>query len=253
MKSKKNDFGLYIHIPFCSKICHYCDFSKTSKWDSSLVKSYFHVIEKELFLWREKYLKPNQISLSSVYLGGGTPGLFAQEYKKIAAYLENILQSDYEFTIEANPEDFDEKKLLIWKGLGINRVSLGIQTFNTNGLKFLTRAHTAKKSLESIEILQKHSFNYSTDFIYGWKGQSLEDWQRDLDTIASIRPPHLSLYSLTYEPGTPIGRAQLRGKLESKDDNFYTDCYELSCGFLRQLNYVHEEVSNWSQKGKFAR
>ena len=253
MKHNQTNFGLYIHVPFCSQICHYCDFAKTANWDETLVNRYFQFLQRELSIWKRDYIKPNNLKLGSVYLGGGTPGLFAKEYEPFVELLSDILADDYEFTIEANPKDLDESKLAIWKSSRINRVSLGVQSFHESGLKFLTRNHSSKEALQKVDLLQKYFSNYSLDFIYGWNDQTILDWEKDLRTIEEIEPPHLSLYSLIYEAKTPLGRAYQRGKIVSKEEGFYADCFKLACDRLNHAGYIHEEVSNWAKKSFLAK
>jgi len=237
--------ALYIHIPFCHALCHYCDFSKTANFDSTHVHTYFERIKHHL----ELILPGLKAPVSSVFFGGGTPGLFAKEYRPIFQVLRRLIADDAEVSLEANPRNCSHENLAVWGDLGFNRLSIGIQTFDEAGLKFLTRDHTTYDSEASIRNSRKYFKNVNVDLIYGWNGQTESSWERDLSVVGELGVPHLSLYNLTYEPRTPIGRAHHRGRLAGADEVSLLAYYERARQVLGATGYLHEEVSNWSQPG----
>ena len=163
--------GLYLHIPFCKSICHYCDFPKTRLFNKDLVSKYFSKLKTVLQQW----LSVDSIHFSSVYLGGGTPGLFAEEYASIFALLRGYIDKDAEITIEVNPNDVRRENLSIWKDFGINRISIGVQSFNDDALRFLTRSHSSKTAEHSIELAKDFFSNVNIDLIYGLPSQKVKD------------------------------------------------------------------------------
>ena len=238
-------WGLYLHIPFCSELCHYCDFAKTARWDDKTVTQYFSALEQHLAAWLEQVVAPRGIRLASLYLGGGTPGLFTREYEAIFAMAAPHLVPQAEITLEANPKNITVDSLTHWKKLGINRVSVGVQSFHAEGLQFLTRDHTPAQLQESLSLLSTHFPSYNLDLIYSWPGQSLEMWNQDLIQAVAFSPSHLSLYNLTYAPQTPIGRAHERKKILSPDDESQAEFYDVARTFLSTEGYLQEEVANW--------
>ena len=168
------------------------------------------------------------------------------------AELSSYLDASSEITIEANPEHITEEKLKIWRDVGFNRLSLGVQTFNETGLKFLTRTHNEKSARASIELAMKHFSNVNADLIYGWSGQSEQTWLRDLEIMTAIRLQHVSLYSLTYEPATVIGRRKERGLIVPDTDERLAAYYDTAKTQLKKAGYLHEEISNWHTAGNEA-
>ncbi len=241
--------GLYIHIPFCSFCCHYCDFVKTANWDENLVKKFFITLKKHIQHWKCEYLNPHHLKIETVNIGGGTPGLFSHEYEGIFEELESCLLPNTEISIEVNPLNAHHATIKKWQELGINRVSIGIQTFDDQGLSFLKRDHTKNHAIKSIEVTQQYIENINLDLIYAWKDQTLKIWQEDLATALNLQPKHLSLYNLTYAEGTPIGRAHARGKIIELTDSTQYAMYEHARLLLEKKGFIHDEVSNWSQPG----
>ena len=249
MKSSRalefNDFGLYIHIPFCHAICHYCDFAKTANFDGKLSAAYL-----ERLLFHIELMAPHlKMPFTSVFFGGGTPGLFSQEYRPLMDRLRSLLAPGAEVSLEANPNNCSIKSLELWRELGFNRLSIGVQTFSPVGLEFLTRDHGAAEALASIRDSMSIFTNVNIDLIYGWKGQTLESWKKDLQVALDLQIPHLSLYNLTYEPRTPIGRSFHRGGLKGADDTRLAEYYDIARQTLAENRFDHEEVSNWSKSG----
>jgi oxygen-independent coproporphyrinogen III oxidase len=229
--------SLYLHIPFCRSVCHYCDFAKTANYDNKSTENYFRTLGHHL------NSVDFQNPLKTLFLGGGTPSLFAKEYESIFHKIN--FDPQCEISLEANPEDLHLCK--DWKNIGINRLSIGVQTFSPLGLKTLTRlpSNTLK---ESILKAHNHFPNLNIDLIYGWPGQSLADWQSDLSWVLEHKIPHVSLYALTFEAGTVFGRKLKRDIMHAPDDDQYLEYYSLACELLRGT-YTHEEVSNWSLPG----
>jgi oxygen-independent coproporphyrinogen-3 oxidase len=242
-------WGLYIHIPFCSELCHYCDFAKTARWDEATVSQYFSVLHQHLADWLTHVVVPRGVRFVSLYLGGGTPGLFTREYETLFALMAPYLLPSAEITLEANPNNLTPQSLAHWRGLGVNRVSAGVQSFEEKGLRFLTRDHTPLQLQQTLSLLPQYFSSYNIDLIYSWPGQSLTSWKQDLEKAAALSPAHLSLYNLTYAPQTPIGRAHERKKIQSPPDESQAEFYEVAQSFLATKGYLQEEISNWYRPG----
>lgn len=253
LNKKTKTVGLYLHIPFCRFLCHYCDFVKTARWTEGLVDLYFSALSKHLEFWIKTFLIPEGYKLGSVFVGGGTPSLFAKEYENIFCLIEPFLTEDAEITLEANPDNMSEENLRFWKSLGFNRISCGVQSFSSAGLEALTRKHKASEVPLAYERARKYFDSINLDLIYGWNGQTLEDWKQELAQLTKLSPDHASLYLLTYAPGTPIGRAHERGKIKASHDKVLESFYEMARSSLAEAGYAHEEVSNWSKGGKSCR
>ena len=206
-------------------------------------------ISRELSL-RKDYL---QDGIKTVYFGGGTPSLLPTEQ---ISFLINKISNTYniapqaEITLEANPEDINNQKARELFDLGINRISLGVQSFNDEILQKLNRAHSKKDALNAIEILQNSGFsNLTIDLIYGIPGQSIEMWQANLAQVTSLEIPHLSCYALTIEEKTAFGHWQKAGKLIPVPDISYEEEYKIMCNYLAAEGYEHYEVSNFARSG----
>jgi oxygen-independent coproporphyrinogen-3 oxidase len=159
------------------------------------------------------------------------------------------LHPDAEITLEANPEHVTAARVDLWAELGINRLSLGVQSFQERGLKFLTREHSPAKAREAVELARKAISNVNLDLIYGWQSQELKDWQDDLNAAMALDIQHLSLYTLTYEGRTPLARMHRRGVLDALPDERLESMYLMACQSLRAAGFAHEEVSNWHRPG----
>ncbi len=247
-------FGLYLHFPFCDAICHYCDFAKTALHDPALRHAYLLKLEEHLNVWTEwRRSQGDQKKFSSVFLGGGTPSLFAQELAPLFARLSHQLADDAEITLEANPNHVNESHCNIWRSLGVNRISIGVQTFSVEGLRFLTRQHSPEQAIAAIETAQKYFPTVNVDLIYGWQNQTLEEWRRDLQMVTDLNVPHLSLYNLIVEEGTVFGRRRQRQLLPSPPDELEWQMFRSAQEHLGQQGFAHEEVSNWSWQGHSCR
>jgi len=239
--------GLYVHIPFCSALCNYCDFAKTANYGKVHVKEYLDVLLTQLIQWKN-ILGPEK-KFTSVFFGGGTPGLFAKEYDSLMGVIHEMSAQGAEVTLEANPDNVSLENIQTWKSLGINRLSVGVQTFDEKGLKDLTRQHSIHKALSALELASKNFPKSNGDLIYGWNGQTLESWRRDLEMMVSTGVDHVSLYALTYEGHTPFARAERRGIRHAMPGDDLAERYKIASEFLKDRNFVHEEVSNWAKEG----
>lgn len=238
--------GLYIHIPFCARLCHYCDFAKTANFDAQHVTQYFEVLNLQLKSWLREM---PDARFTSVFFGGGTPGLFIHEYETLLRTVAPYLSANAEVTLESNPNNILEPALKVWRSLGINRISIGVQSFDPIGLKALTRDHSASEAVRAIDLAKAFIPNVNADLIYGWPQQTIDAWCRDLQYMVDLDVKHLSLYALTLEGNTPFARAHRRGKLHPKPDEFQEECYLYAIKFLKESGFHQEEVSNWSKSG----
>lgn len=243
--------GIYIHIPFCAKACHYCDFHFSTQLDAKkeLIEAILLEIDQ-----KKEYLKGEQIE--TLYFGGGTPSLLTEEeIETIVKKLENTfgLNGLLEFTFEVNPDDVSAQRIANYKNIAINRLSVGIQTFNDEKLRFMNRNHTVNQSFEVLEQLQKNGFdNFSLDLIYGIPHPDHEILYADLEAIRKINPPHVSAYCLTIEPKTAFGKWKRQGKMVENDNDFNAFQFDLVASKLAGQSLIQYEVSNFGKESKFA-
>lgn len=244
--------GIYIHIPFCRQACYYCDFhfSTSLKYKGALVDA----IVREAGLQQE-YLENEPVE--TIYFGGGTPSLLSQE--EIAKILEALfssynLISEPEITLEANPDDLNLMKLQALKAAGINRLSIGIQSFHDQHLQSLNRAHNADEALKSVQAARAAGFsNISIDLIYAIPAPDHGLWQKDLETVLSLRPEHISSYCLTIEPQTAFGNWLKKGKIQPIEEEYAAQQFEMLLQGLGKAGYEQYEISNFSLPGKHSR
>jgi oxygen-independent coproporphyrinogen-3 oxidase len=240
--------GIYIHIPFCRHICPYCDFN-TYRGLDSLVPRYVDALVHDI-------ASHPRMPAQTVYFGGGTPSLLAPE--QIGGILDACrnafeLDQDAEITLEANPNGVDAAWFAGVRATGVNRLSIGAQTFDRKGLRVLGRQHEAADVIAAIDAARGAGFdNLSLDLIFGWPGQTLEQWRLDLQTIASLPIEHCSLYSLIVEPGTPMADAVTRGVLTVLDDDTTADLYEIAMDTLGAAGWTHYEIANWARQPELA-
>lgn len=235
--------GIYVHFPFCAHKCGFCDFySGVFSYNGT----YFNSIIKEIQLYQKERLIHNYI-FDTLYLGGGTPSLASEkDLLTFFSFLKEIglMQNLKEITIELNPEDVNLEKLVLYKKLGINRVSLGVQSLNATTLNILERRASLKKTVESIVLVSSEFENYSLDFMYGVPNQDL---CTDLFSFSSFSPPHISTYALTLYPGT---RFYLQKEHFTPLEEEALQDYEAVHEFFTQLGYEHYEISNFAKPGK---
>ena len=244
--------SIYLHIPFCSAICHYCDFSKTANWDQSVIDQYFSSLYDHLTSWTD-WMKSNQYTCPTVFLGGGTPGIFTDQYAPLLKILAPVLEEGAEISLEANPNNISEASLSAWIDSGFTRLSLGIQSFDENHLKFLNRDHSMFDAEQAITLAKNRFQNLNVDLIYGLPKQTLESWQFDIQRVLDLGVNHLSLYNLTWEPQTVLGRKKNRQIISPLPEEEELSFYSFASDILKQHGYLHEEVSNWSRPGSSCR
>lgn len=245
--------GLYIHVPFCKSRCVYCDFYSTT-CGADQRRAYTDALCHELRL-RKDYLDGS--TLSSVYIGGGTPStLSADELGRIFEAISRhwVLAPDCEVTLEANPDDITPDYARAIALLPVNRVSMGVQTFNDESLRFLHRRHTAAQVHEAIDrLLAAGIDNMSIDLIYGLPDQTPEQWQQDLDKAFALPVSHLSAYALIYEEGTALYRLREQGKVAEADDDTSLRMYEMLMDKAAAAGFLHYEISNFALPHREAR
>ena len=252
---KNKPFSLYVHVPYCSKRCGYCDFNTytPSELDrDDQIESWLQSAIKETIFARK--ILDESLTVDTIFFGGGTPSLL--EASVIKEFINNVskhfeLKKDLEITLEANPDTITQSKAEDWLKAGINRISLGMQSSATNVLQVLDRTHNPANVLSSVEILKKAGFtNFSLDLIYGTPGESLEDWSNSLKDAIAINPPHISAYSLVIEPGTKMGSQLSRGEIKAVSDDDAADKYQLAEKLLNENGYSWYEISNWAKENK---
>jgi len=239
--------GLYVHIPFCQYICHYCDFVKQVPKNSSMIDSYLIALKNEIEGYRNHF---NQ--LETIYIGGGTPSMLdTVQLATLFDMLKDI--KPIEYTIEVNPESYTEEKGLLFKAYGINRVSLGVQTFNQDLLKYLNRGHTNEHVSFVVNHLKKIGIKHiSVDLIYAIPGQTMIDLENDLKQIDLLDISHVSCYSLILEEKTYFYHQYLRGNFKTMDEDTEALMYEYVMKKLKEQGFEHYEISNYAKDGHYS-
>ena len=243
--------GLYIHIPFCKQACSYCDFYFLTR--RQLREPFVESLVSEIEASRvQKYV---QEPVKTIYIGGGTPSLLtANQLSRIFDALQSVfdLRTD-EVTMELNPDDVTIEYLEMLKGLGVNRASMGIQSFQPDILKFMHRAHTREEAIKALEALHRADFpTFTADLIYGNPGQTTEMLSRDIHQLLEFSPPHVSAYSLTVEPGTRLGRQVDLGRINPPDDEEVSVHFDIVSELLGKKGLEQYEISNFAIPGKEA-
>ncbi len=246
--TKKNSPGLYLHVPFCKKKCPYCDFYSVSS--PALISSFLSSLEKEVALRKDEF-KP----FDSLYLGGGTPTILNDgQLASLVDYLNIYISfgSDPEITIEANPENLSRQKARLLLDLGFNRLSIGIQSFDDQELRFLRRNHSAREAKGAIVNARNAGFNnLNIDFIYGIPGQTLSQWLQILEEGISYHPEHISCYQLTIKENTPFGRLKKKGGIVPKNEKEEQSFFFKTSEFLETRGYIHYEISSFAREERF--
>ena len=242
--------GIYIHIPFCKKSCHYCNFhfSTSLKNKEDMIKA----INKEIY---QKAILNND-KVSTIYFGGGTPSIL--DVEEINLIIENIYKNfnvgkNIEITIEANPDDLSKHKLNDLSKTKINRISIGVQSFIDKELKIMNRVHDSKKAIKSIEMAKKYFNNISVDLLYGVPDSSIKSWNYNLDTISSFNINHISAYALTVEPKTALESFINKSILSMPDEELVYSQYKLINEKLSSKNFINYEVCSFAQKDFFSK
>jgi len=240
--------GIYIHIPFCKVKCNYCDFhfSTNQKLTQKMVDS----ICEEL-IQKKDYLKGEKIK--TIYFGGGTPSIIKTELlEKIVKTIYSMFEivNDVEFTFECNPDDLNNEKLKDLKGLGVNRLSIGIQSFENEQLEFMNRAHNANEALNCVQLAQDNGFsNITIDLIYGIPNAPQDYWEKQIEKALKLNVNHISAYCLTIEEKTVFGNWYKTGKLKLEEDESSLDQFKMLQSELHKNGYEHYEISNFSRNG----
>lgn len=239
--------GVYVHVPYCARICPYCDFNVYARKQSQF-PDYVDAILAEIDLVAERH---SNRDVATIFIGGGTPSLLpARDIGRMLHRLHDrfSIAPDAEISMEANPEGLEAAYLREIRSAGINRLSIGVQTQQAPGLKVLGRAHKPETPVRGIAAAREAGFdNLSLDFIFGWPEQTLDDWERDLDFILETAPEHASLYSLIIEPNTPYQTAVNRGILVPVDDDRVSEMYEMTLERMAAAGWDHYEISNWAR------
>lgn len=238
--------GLYIHVPFCEKRCVYCSFYSTVHGKEER-DAFVRTLAKELAF------RHNDAPISTLYFGGGTPSQLDDEEMEAvfsAIHRHCVLSPHAEITFEANPDDISQQKVAQLRQLGVNRISLGVQSFDDTRLSFLNRRHTAQQALDAIDILRTKGIeNISIDLIFGLPGQQLADWNKELAQAFELPITHLSAYSLMYEKGTPLYYARERGAVKECDEETSLSMFQKLCTSAQCAGFEQYEISNFARPG----
>lgn len=243
--------GIYVHIPFCRQACNYCDFHFSTSLHNKEALAKALVAEIEL---RHDYLTDRHIE--TIYFGGGTPSLLSEReafmiFEKI--YKLYDVSRDAEITFECNPDDLSEEKLKELKRLEVNRLSIGLQSFNEEELRWMNRAHTAKESEASVKRAQDRGFeNITIDLIYGSKFSNLRNWKSTLDKAIALEVKHISSYNLTIEDKTKLGHDLKNNKEVAIDDELSAEMFLEMSERLEKSGFIHYEISNFGKEGFFS-
>lgn len=250
--------GIYIHIPFCRQACHYCNFhfSTSLRKKDDLLQAISSEIEiakgDKIMLRNEDALQNEKEEIETIYFGGGTPSIL--DAHEIDSLLNKIfsaftVSTDAEITLEANPDDISEEKLQAWKTSGINRLSIGVQSFFEEDLQWMNRAHNATQALKSLELVKKYFENITIDLIYGVPGLTNERWKQNVETAINIGIPHLSCYALTVEPKTPLDKLIRTQKKKNVEQELQSEQFLLLMQWASAAGYEHYEISNFAKPG----
>lgn len=236
--------GLYVHIPFCGAICHYCDFAKRVPKNDQMIEDYLDALIREIKTYESHF-----DTIETIYIGGGTPSLLTPfQLKRLCDAMVNI--HPIEYTIEVNPESYTKKKGEVFKAYGINRISLGVQTFNEKLLVYINRKHSNKDVIETIKHLKSLDIPYlSIDLIYAIPGQQIKDLKYDLKMIKKLDISHVSLYSLILEDKTYFYHQFVHGKFTPADQDTEAEMYSLIMDELTRQGFTQYEISNYAKHG----
>lgn len=245
---------VYIHVPFCARRCSYCDFSIAVRKQVPASR-YIDAIKAEL---ATRAIGPSRNALGSVYLGGGTPSKLGADVAGITNLISTVAQRPLtdlgEVTVEANPEDITADVVRAWRHGGVNRVSLGVQSFDPAVLEWMHRTHSVPQVFEAVKILNGEGINrISIDLIFALPDSLDRDWSRDLETAVSLEPGHVSVYGLTVEPHTPLGRWTDYGRVAGVSEARFEAEFLEADRTLGEVGYLHYEVSNYARPGDHSR
>lgn len=245
--------SLYIHVPFCTVKCAYCDFNSYAALEH-LTGDWLGALLRELELWSERAANRR---IETVFIGGGTPSLL--EGEQIARLLDAArrccdIADDAEITLEANPESVSETRMRDYRAAGVNRVSMGVQSLDADELRFLDRLHSAERAEQALSEIRSAGFdNVNLDLIYGLPKQRFETWRTTLERVAAWRPEHLSCYALTVEDGTPLAARVAAGAVVEADPDVVAEISTWTAARLAEAGYEHYETSNYALPGRECR
>lgn len=243
--------GIYLHIPFCRRLCYYCDFYKTT--NTELTENFLEALKYEI-RQRKDYLEGEKIK--TIYFGGGTPSVLTA--RQLSSVMENIfadfqVETDAEITFEANPDDLNPEYLQDLKANRINRLSIGVQSFHDEHLKKMNRRHNAKQAAEAVEnALKAHFTDLSMDLIFGLPGLSAQQWREDLQFAFSYPVNHLSAYHLTYHEGTPFYTWLKKGTLKELPESESVEQFNILLDESAEAGFEHYEISNFARNGQYS-
>ncbi|HCL83502.1 MAG TPA: coproporphyrinogen III oxidase [Chitinophagaceae bacterium] len=244
--------GIYIHIPFCKQACHYCNFHFSTSL--ALQNDFTTALLKEIE-WRKTYL--DQETIETIYFGGGTPSLLPDSALRDildAVYHHFRISPNPEITLESNPDDMQPDRLQIWKDIGINRLSIGIQSFFAEDLTWMNRAHDARQAIQAVEQVKKTGIDhFSLDLIYGFPGMTDEKWEKNLRTAISSGAPHISCYALTVEPKTALFKMIRMKKTADVQPEKQVSQFLSGIEILEAAGYEHYEISSFAKPGNRSR
>lgn len=244
--------GIYIHIPFCRKRCHYCDFFKST--DLTRKSRLLPALEEEL---RARSSEFGQELVETIYLGGGTPSvLLIDELKSQLHTIATFYQvsPEAEITMEANPDDLSQAKLTVLREAGFNRLSMGVQSFSESDLKLMNRRHGVMQAIQSVKWAKSAGFsNLSIDLIYGLPNQNLEEWERNVRIAVELDVQHISAYHLTYHEGTVFYDRLKEGILKELPDELSLQQFEMLIKILTEAGFEHYEISNFCKPGLYSK
>ncbi len=239
--------GLYIHIPFCRRLCIYCDFAKEIAKEEKQT-AYIDALIKEL-----DHYKSNLNDLTTIYIGGGTPSaLNHDDLRRLLTAVEDLIDFNtvIEYTVECNPNDIDDALAALLKTHKVNRISMGVQTFNNDHLAFLNRTHKQHDIISAFDILRKHGFlNISVDMMFGLVHQTVDEVKEDITALLRLKPNHISYYNLILEAQTKLHHLVTKGVVSMVDEDTEADMYELIIKQLKAAGYHHYEISNFAKEG----
>ncbi|WP_396154958.1 radical SAM family heme chaperone HemW [Flavobacterium macrobrachii] len=243
--------GIYIHIPFCKQACHYCDFhfSTSMKKKNEMVSA----LAKEIALRKNEF---ENDEVETIYFGGGTPSILAIEDLRflIDEVFKNFnVVENPEITIEANPDDLSNERILELSNNQVNRLSIGIQSFFEDDLKLMNRAHNADEAKKCLELAIQYFDNISIDLIYGMPNMSNEKWLQNIETALSFNIPHISSYALTVEPRTALKKLIETGKINEPKDEVAQEHFQILVDKLFESGFIHYELSNFGKENYFSK
>lgn len=235
--------GLYVHVPFCGSKCLYCDFY--SETGLSIIPAWLKALGQEMLLYRGLFP-----AFDTLYVGGGTPTVLDEgQLRRLfeMAYRSFAFTDDPEITVEANPNDITAGKLALLRECGVNRLSLGVQSFTERDLVFLKRRHTVGEAIRALELIRANGFtNLSVDLIYGIPGQTVEEWIETLEHAVAFSPEHLSCYQLTAAAGTALREMERHGLIGMPDEAEGESLFMATAQHLEKAGYLHYEISNYA-------